>query len=200
MTSALHLARLDAVVRAVSRTGARTVLDLGCGDGDLILRLAPLPRIARLTGLDTDLSALQALQARLARLAPDQRGRVQLAHASMTRAHSSLRGYDCACLVETLEHLPQGDVNRLEAALFAHMRPAHVVLTTPNADYNPVLGVPAHRMRHPGHHFEWGRRKFAHWAGGVAARHGYTATCHDVAGAHPTLGGASQMALFRRVG
>ena len=78
------------------------------------------------------------------------------------------------------------------------MRPQHVIVTTPNADYNPVLGVPAHRFRHPDHHFEWSRDRFGQWADGVAARGGYTVTRRDVAGAHPALGGASQMALFTR--
>ena len=198
MTTPLHRDRMEAVIRAITQTGARTLLDLGCGDGDLILRLAPLPQIIRLTGLDIDLASLSALQASLGTLPRDARDKVQLAHASMTAAHPKLRGYDCACLVETIEHLPPADLNRLERALFADMRPAHVIVTTPNADFNPVLGVPAHRFRHPGHHFEWGRDRFARWVTGVSARHGYAVSCHDIGGTHPTLGGASQMAVFRR--
>lgn len=198
MTSALHQSRLEAVIEAVMDTGARSVLDLGCGAGDLILRLASRPEITRLTGIDIDLPSLQALQTRLADLPPEARARVQLAQASMTTAHAHLRGYDCACLVETIEHLPLGDLNRLERALFADMRPGHVIVTTPNADFNPVLGVPAHRFRHPGHHFEWDRTRFKGWAEGVAARNGYGVTRQDIGGAHPTLGGASQMAVFRR--
>lgn len=200
MTSALHQSRLEAVIQAVTGTGAQTVLDLGCGAGDLILRLAPLARITRLTGLDIDLNSLRTLRERLADIPPKTRAKVQLAQASMTAAHPNLRGYDCACLVETIEHLPLGDLNRLERALFADMRPGHVIVTTPNAEFNPVLGVPAHRFRHPGHHFEWGRARFKGWAGGVAARNGYSVTCHDIGGTHPTLGGASQMAVFQRLG
>jgi SAM-dependent methyltransferase len=198
MTTDLHEDRLNAVIRAINETGARTILDLGCGTGDLILRLAMLPGITRITGIDTDLDALRRLQARLSELPKDPRARVQIAQASMTRGHRNLRGHDCACLVETIEHLPPGDLNRLERALFADMRPRHIIVTTPNADYNPVLGVPAHRFRHPDHHFEWSRDRFGQWAGGVAARGGYTVTRRDVAGAHPVLGGASQMALFTR--
>jgi len=198
MTTDLHEDRLNAVIRAINETGARTILDLGCGSGDLILRLAMLPGITRITGIDTDLDALRRLQARLSELPKDPRARVQIAQASMTRGHRNLRGHDCACLVETIEHLPPGDLNRLEHALFADMRPRHIIVTTPNADYNPVLGVPAHRFRHPDHHFEWSRDRFGQWAGGVAARGGYTVTRRDVAGAHPVLGGASQMALFTR--
>ncbi len=198
MTTRLHHDRLDAVTRTVAETGAQTLLDLGCGDGDLILRLAVLPQITRLTGLDIDLASLSALQTRLDALPREARDKVQLAHASMTARHHRLRGYDCACLVETIEHLPPADLNRLEHALFAHMRPVHVIVTTPNADFNPVLDVPSHRFRHPGHYFEWGRDRFARWATGVAARHGYAVSCHDIGGTHPTLGGASQMAVFQR--
>ncbi|WP_300549990.1 methyltransferase [Roseovarius sp.] len=198
MTSALHEDRLRAIIAAVVQSGARTLLDLGCGDGDLILRLAPLPRINRITGLDIHMPSLTALQAELHRLTEDSRAKISLAHASMTRAHPKLRGYDCACLVETIEHLPLGDLPRLENALFGDMRPETVLITTPNADFNPILGVPAHRFRHPGHHFEWGRAKFAKWAQGIAARRGYAVSLSDIGGAHPHLGGASQMAQFRR--
>lgn len=197
MTTALHQARLEAVVRAVAATGAQSLLDLGCGTGDLLLRLALLPQITRLTGLDIDLAALRVAQARLDSLPAEARAKVQLAQASMTTAHANLRGYGCACLVETIEHLPLSDLNRLERALFADMRPGHVIVTTPNAEFNPVLGVPARRFRHPGHHFEWDRARFARWADGIAARHGYAVTCHAIGDAHPTLGGASQMAVFR---
>ena len=200
MTTALHEARLAAVIAAIGETGAATVLDLGCGSGDLILRLVPLAAITRITGLDLDLSALRILQARLDDLPQAERGKVQIAHASMTARHAALRGYECACLVETIEHLPLADLNRLERALFGDMRPRHVIVTTPNAEYNPVLGVPAHRFRHPGHHFEWTRDRFGQWAGGVAARNGYDTTRRDIGDVHPTLGGASQMALSRRSG
>jgi small RNA 2'-O-methyltransferase len=199
MTTALHQNRLEAVTRAITETGARTVLDLGCGAGDLILRLALLPSITRLTGLDIDLPSLRDLQTRLTALPPEARAKVQLAQASMTVSHARLRGYDCACLVETIEHLPLADLNRLERALFGDMRPQHAIVTTPNAEFNPVLGVPAHRFRHPGHHFEWGRARFTVWAEGVAARAGYSVTRQDIGGAHPSLGGASQMAIFRRL-
>ena len=92
MTTALHEDRLAAVIRAVEETGARTVLDLGCGTGDLILRLAMLPGITRITGIDTDLDALRLLQTRLADLPGDARARVQIAQASMTRRIATCAG------------------------------------------------------------------------------------------------------------
>jgi len=46
--------------------------------------------------------------------------------------------------------------------------------------------------------FEWTRAQFRTWAQGVADRQGYAVRTSDIAGAHPDLGGASQMAVFAR--
>jgi 2-polyprenyl-3-methyl-5-hydroxy-6-metoxy-1,4-benzoquinol methylase len=200
MTTALHEERLAAVVAAVAGTGARNVLDLGCGEGDLVLRLAGCAGIDRITGIEIDAARLRRAQARLAGAPAGGGARVQLACASLTRFHPNLAGYDCACLVEVIEHLPPADINRLERAVFAGMRPGHVIVTTPNAEYNPVLGVPPHRFRHPDHRFEWDRARFARWGRGVAGRSGYEVAFRDICGAHPALGGASQMAVLRRSG
>lgn len=196
MTSWLHGERLAATEAAILAGGPRRVLDLGCGDGDLFLRLAAAPGIERLVGLDISAAALARLRTRLAAQGAGARGELRL--GSVTDAAADLVGFDCAALVEVLEHLDPGRLSRLERSVFAVMRPGVVVVTTPNAEFNPLLGVPAHRFRHPGHRFEWTRPQFRGWATRVAAAAGYDATCSDIAGCHPQLGGASQMAVFRR--
>jgi 3' terminal RNA ribose 2'-O-methyltransferase Hen1 len=194
MTTWWHDERLRAVLAALRAAGAVRVLDLGCGSGDLIVPLLAEPQITHITGLEIDRPRLEALRARL----PADEGRVQLVHGSLTTATPALAGFDAATLVEVIEHLPPRDLSALERAVFATFRPKVVIVTTPNAEFNPLLGVPARRFRHPGHRFEWTRAQFAAWAGGVAARSGYGVTLHAVGGAHPDLGGSSQMAVFAR--
>jgi small RNA 2'-O-methyltransferase len=121
---------------------------------------------------------------------------VDLIHGSMAEARVALAGFDCAILIETIEHIDPECLSMLERAVFARMRPATVVITTPNVEFNPLLGVPAHRFRDPDHRFEWDRAKFRRWATGVADRNRYWVICRDIAGRHPVLGGASQMAVF----
>jgi hypothetical protein len=99
-------------------------------------------------------------------------------------------------LVETIEHLDAERLGAFENSVLGRLRPDAVVVTTPNAEYNALLGVPAHRFRHPDHRFEWDRARFRGWADGVARRQGYRVGCTDIAGRHPRLGGASQMAVF----
>lgn len=196
MTTWLHEQRLEAVREVVRACGARSVLDLGCGDGDLLARLATEPQIRRIVGVDLCGEALGRLRARLGALAGQVTARIDLIQGSMTEGRAGLSGFDCAILIETIEHLDPARLAGLERAVFREMRPATVVITTPNAEFNVLLGVPARRFRHPEHRFEWDRARFRQWARGVAARNGYEAACQDIGGRHPVHGGASQMAVF----
>jgi SAM-dependent methyltransferase len=196
MATLMHEERLAAVGRVVVESGARHVLDLGCGDGDLLVRLLDEPGVERIVGVDICAAALDRLRARLAARIGNRPGKVDLVLGSLSEVGAGLRGFDCAVLVETIEHLAPGELSGLERSVFFTMRPRRVVVTTPNAEFNPLLGVPSRRFRHPGHRFEWPRDRFRSWAHGVARRSGYAVGFQDIAGCHPVLGGASQMAVF----
>ena len=201
MTSCLHEERLEAVHDVVRRCGARSVIDLGCGDGDLLVRLAEDPRFERLAGVDHSLEALAQVRARLGPRAGEGVGtHVALVHGSMTDAGLVPAGFECAVLLETIEHIEPGRLSQLERSVFRVMRPATVVITTPNADFNPLLGVPAGRFRHPDHRFEWGRAKFHAWAHGVARRNDYEVRLADLGGTVGHHGAPSQLAIFRALG
>jgi 2-polyprenyl-3-methyl-5-hydroxy-6-metoxy-1,4-benzoquinol methylase len=176
MATALHAERFDAALGALRDSGAASVLDLGCGDGDLFLRLAADPGIRHLTGIDTDPRAIDRLRRRLASVDTGDRP-VALRLASITGVGTDLAGYDCALMIETIEHVPPAHLSRMERAVFHHMRPATVVVTTPNAEFTR------------GQFRDWGRR--------VARAYGYRVSFADIAGCHPDFGGASQMAVFQ---
>jgi len=194
VTSVLHTARLRAVADVIRQAGARSVLDLGCGDGDLLALLAGEPVIERLTGVDVSRAALERAEARLA--PSGAAADIALHHGSIAALGALHRGYDAAVLVEVIEHVDPERLSPVEQAVFHRARPGLVVVTTPNADMNAALGVPARRMRHPDHRFEWGRLRFQRWAEGVAVRAGYAVCCADLGVRLSALGAESQMALF----
>ncbi|MFN3823127.1 MAG: methyltransferase domain-containing protein [Pseudorhodobacter sp.] len=195
MTTWHHEERLQAVLDVVRQSGSARVIDLGCGEGDLFVRLATEPGLLELVGMDICRASLDRLRGRLAEC-PAVVPRIDLREASMTDPAPDLAGFDCAILIETIEHIDPDQLSKLERALFLTLRPKTVVITTPNAEFNPLLGVPPRRMRHPGHRFEWDRAQFRRWCLRVAGVWGYGAEFHDIAGHHPDLGGASQMAVF----
>lgn len=196
MTSPLHEERLDAVLAALCARGAESVLDLGCGPGALLVRLVREPRFRRIAGLDVSAAALREAAHRLRAHADPRDPLTDLIHGSFTDPDARLAGFDAAVLVETIEHLEPDRLSRLERTVFGRLRPRTVIVTTPNREFNDLLGVPRRRLRHPDHRFEWTRSKFRAWATGVAQRNGYDAAFEDVGGAHPAYGGPTQMAMF----
>lgn len=111
---------------------------------------------------------------------------------------SAYIGHNCRNLPRSPDISPKR-LSLVESAVFQVYRPGMVIVTTPNIEFNDLLGVPRMRFRHPGHRFEWTRCQFRDWAEGVGSRSGYQASFHDIGGSHLRLGGATQMAVFNRL-
>jgi 3' terminal RNA ribose 2'-O-methyltransferase Hen1 len=196
MTSALHEERLDTVVQHLLGSGARSVLDLGCGPGELLLRLARQPQFTRIIGIDIDERVLGEARLVLGLGLPGKAERVQVRHGSFEEPEREFKDFDAAALVETIEHIDPRRLSRVERAIFGSMRPATVLVTTPNQEYNLLHGMAPGRLRHPGHRFEWNRAKFQQWAQGVAARNGYTVSFLNIGPPDSLRGSSTQMAHF----
>jgi 3' terminal RNA ribose 2'-O-methyltransferase Hen1 len=191
--------RMDAVMAALKESGARRVLDLGCGEGRLVRSLLSDSTFEQIAGVDVSYRALEVAQDRLRlnRLPERQRERVRLIHGALTYRDRRLEGYDAAAVVEVIEHLDPPRLAAFERVLFEFARPKTVVLTTPNAEYNVRWStLPAGRFRHRDHRFEWTRAEFQSWAGRVAERFGYGARFLPVGPVDPEVGPPTQMAVF----
>lgn len=199
MASELHQERLDAVVQALLDSGARRVLDLGCGPGELLLRLARETQFTQIVGIDIDQVVLHEARELLGLGLPFPGDRIQVRHGSFATADAALAGFDAAALVETIEHLDPRLLGQMERAVFVGMRPGVVLVTTPNQEYNVVHGMAPGERRHPGHRFEWNRARFRQWAQGVAERNAYAVRFSDIGQVHPQHGSSTQMAHFNRV-
>ena len=199
----LHDLRLDTVRDAILAAGARTVLDLGCGEGKLIRRLIRERGIERVLGVDP---SVRTLETAARRLHLDEAGdrlreRVRLQLGSLTYGDRRWQGFDVATLVEVIEHIDPPRLAALELSLFGDARPGMVVVTTPNRDYNVLFeGMAPGTLRHGDHRFEWTRTEFANWAGRVAATHGYATDIRPLGPEDATHGAPSQMCVFTREG
>ncbi|MEZ0072678.1 3' terminal RNA ribose 2'-O-methyltransferase Hen1 [Planotetraspora sp. GP83] len=200
----LNVLRREAVVSILEEIGARTVIDLGCGSGQLVSALLNGPALAKVTGVDVSAHAL-ALAARrlkLDRMPEAKRARLELFQGSLTYTDARFAGYDAAVLMEVIEHVDAPRLPALERVVFGVARPAHVIVTTPNVEHNvryeflaPEEGGPAGR-RHPDHRFEWTRAEFAEWAAGVGETYGYEVGFRPVGENDPEVGPPTQMAVF----
>jgi 3' terminal RNA ribose 2'-O-methyltransferase Hen1 len=193
--------RLAAVVGAIKASGARRVVDLGCGGGKLIQRILRDTDVEKVLGVDVSYRALEGAARRLHldTIAPRQRQRVDLVQGALTYRDRRLQGYDAAAVVEVVEHLDPPRLGAFERAVFAHAQPRVVIVTTPNFEYNARFeGLPAGSLRHRDHRFEWTRSEFGTWVDAVASRHGYAADISGIGPDDEELGQPTQMAVFRR--
>ncbi|WP_405487871.1 3' terminal RNA ribose 2'-O-methyltransferase Hen1 [Streptomyces sp. NBC_00096] len=195
----LAVRRREAILAALRAAGAARVLDLGCGQGQLVQALLGDPAYTEIVGVDVSVRALNlaARRLRLERMGERQSSRVRLVQGSLAYTDKRLAGYDAAVLSEVIEHLDLERLPALEYAVFGSARPRTVLVTTPNVEYNVRWEtLPAGHVRHGDHRFEWTREEFRSWAGQVASRYGYTVAYVPVGDEDPEVGPPTQMAAF----
>jgi 3' terminal RNA ribose 2'-O-methyltransferase Hen1 len=195
----LAVQRREAITTVLRETGAARVLDLGCGQGELVRELLRDARFTEIVGVDVSMRALTIASRRLKlnRMGERQAERVTLLQGSLAYTDSRLKGYDAAVLSEVIEHLDLPRLPALEYAVFGAARPRTVVVTTPNVEYNVRWeSLPAGHVRHGDHRFEWTREEFRAWARAVAERHGYGVEFRPVGPDDPEVGPPTQMAVF----
>lgn len=197
----LNTQRIGAVVAALQASGAKRILDLGCGEGRLVKTLLAQPGITEVVGVDVSYRALElaARQLRLDEMPERQRQRVQLLQSALTYRDRRLVGFDAATLVEVIEHVDADRLPDLERVVFGAIQPRTVVVTTPNAEHNVRFEfLPIGTFRHRDHRFEWTRAEFGAWVDQVAEQHGYTARLVPIGTDDPEVGPPTQMAVFTR--
>jgi len=187
----LHTQRLNQVAAPLRALSVKTVLDLGCGEGKLVRRLLADREFERIVAMDVSHRALEgaARRLKLDRMPERQRKRLQLIQGSLLYRDARLAGFDGAALVEVIEHLDPPRLAALERVLFEFARPRHIVITTPNREYNAMFPtLPAGEFRHGDHPFEWTRAEFEAWSKSTAARFGYEVVFESIGPKDPTRG------------
>jgi 3' terminal RNA ribose 2'-O-methyltransferase Hen1 len=195
----LNQQRLSLVVEHLKQSGAKTVVDLGCGEGKLLQLLLKESQFEHTVGMDVSYTALEHAKDRLHYddMPPKKQARLELVHGSLMYWDERLEGFDAAAVVEVIEHLDAARLQAFERILFECIRPQTIVLTTPNSEYNVMFQtLSTGALRHHDHRFEWTRQEFQKWSNSMAERYGYTVVFHPVGPEDESVGAPTQMGVF----
>ncbi len=199
----LQETRIATAADLLVQSGATRVLDLGCGEGDLLAALLGIGQFRSIVGVDPSVPALDraAKRLRLECMAPMQRERISLMQGAATYPDARLEACDALALLEVIEHVEPDRLPVLESNLFGTIRPQTVVMTTPNSEWNAtILALEASgRLRHRDHRFEWSRQELRAWARRMDERWGYSSRWFAVGAETPDVGPATQGVVFERV-
>jgi 3' terminal RNA ribose 2'-O-methyltransferase Hen1 len=197
----LNEQRIQAVLAKVAAAGAKSVIDLGCGDGKLLRELIKDKSLTRIAGMDVSIRSLEFAHRRIGmdRLPGRIKEKITLFHGSLMYKDKRFSGYDAALAVEVVEHLDPPRLEAFEKVVFEHAQPKTIVITTPNREYNAMWdNLSEGALRHGDHRFEWTRDEFKHWAEGLARQYHYAVAYYTIGPESPTLGSPTQMGVFTR--
>ncbi|OZC90985.1 3' terminal RNA ribose 2'-O-methyltransferase Hen1 [Rhodococcus sp. 06-412-2C] len=193
--------RVRTVLAALTDVGAKSVIDLGCGEGRLLRELLADSTFERIVGADVSDRALAKAHRRLRLddMADRQRTRIELLQSSATYRDGRLQGFDAMVLMEVIEHVDLDRLPALVRSVFREARPRTVLVTTPNSEYNVLYpGLEAGAFRHVDHRFEFTRAEFEQWASSVAEGHAYSVRFDRIGPVDDRVGSPTQIAVFTR--
>jgi 3' terminal RNA ribose 2'-O-methyltransferase Hen1 len=186
-------------VETLKENSARSVIDMGCGEGKLLRLLLREKTFERIAGFDVSLSVLEHAKENLHvdEMPEAQQKRITLFQGSFIYHDRRFFGWDAAALIEVIEHLEPEKLDALAAVVFGEAAPRVVVLSTPNRDYNvnyPFLADG--KLRHPDHRFEWTRAEFRAWTEMTAGKYHYQVSWKNIGEKDEQYGSPTQMAVF----
>jgi len=187
------------VVAALKSVNAKRVIDIGCGEGNLLSVLLKDKSFEQITGVDVSYNVLERAKDKLKidRLPEMQRKRINLFQGSLTYRDKRFSGYDAATVIEVIEHLDENRLAAFEKVLFKFARPQTAIVSTPNKEYNMhYSNLFEGDMRHRDHRFEWSRKEFEMWGAKVAENYGYNVRFVQIGDVDNEFGSPTQMGVF----
>jgi len=195
----LNKMRLDSVLEEVLASGAKSVIDMGCGECNLTRLLIREKQITKVSAFDVSFNVLERAKKalKLDTMHETLQNKIELFQSSLTYRDKRFEGFDCACAIEVMEHMDESRLAAFARVLFEFSQPKTVIVTTPNVEYNVNYeNMKENAMRHSDHRFEWNREQFCNWTNEICEKYGYSVTIKNIGECDENNNTPTQMGVF----
>ena len=189
-----------------------SILEVGCAEFGMHFHFKSLKKVEKVIYVDVDKDLLTRKLFAINPLPYDQLSpretplTFEVYAGCVTQADARIKNADPPLFaivgIEILEHLNKDVEEKFVYTIFKKYAPPVVILTTPNGDFNPVLGLEKGKFRHWDHRFELTREEFRNWCSMVCENFPqYEFHIEGIAEGpegSEELGCLSQMAVFER--
>ena len=195
----LKIQRHEAIEATLAIHGAKTIIDLGCGEGSLIFYLLEQKKYAKIAGTDISAKNIESAKKRIAGRPSRACREDDLFVSSLTYPDKRLRGYDAAVLSEVIEHFEINRMNTVMKNILGAAKPQIFIMTTPNRAYNNQFsGLADGAMRHPDHRYEFTEEEFTNFCRKNASAFGYEVELEPIGEISPEFGAPTLMGVFKK--
>ena len=194
----LNEQRLITVAQELAKCGAKSVLDLGCGEGKLLEKLIPNIKFEKIVGIDVGIKDLERATQKLEKFKAVERfnAKFKIYHGSLNYYDSRTVGFDASVLLEVIEHIDPIRLDAVTKNIFEKIGSRTIILTTPNREFN--IRFVDRGFRHPDHRFEWNRDEFQKFCESMKEKYNYSYEIKFIGEVDPELGGPTQMGVFTK--
>ncbi|WP_028596530.1 methyltransferase domain-containing protein [Paenibacillus assamensis] len=146
----------------------KSILDVGCGEGFYAIPYAGKID-AHYYAIDINEDLIQAVQRKASAKEIDNIA----TYSSINDFVETYNGEQVdVILTEVIEHMSEIEAKQLIQYIFSQIDFDHLIVTTPNADFNSFYELS--EFRHDDHQWEMGKHSFEVWFAEVASAYGYS--------------------------
>lgn len=147
----LYKERISSIYSILVNNNVTSVLELGCGTGRLLQKLAESKKFSKLMGIDNSEKRVTKAQ----KTTKDYDVQVLKQSFLEITNPKEFNNYDAIVASEVIEHLVSEDLEKLISLIFEKISPNIVIFTTPNKTYNCNYETLYNGLRHSSHIFEY---------------------------------------------
>ena len=195
----LNTLRYEKITEVVSQLpNKKSIVDFGAGEGKLAAHLGFLPEVTKIIAVEPSEKEQIKAQKRLEKLVRKPGFKMpSIKWGSLFYYDSSLEKKDVFILCEVIEHIDENRLHQVFNTIFSKYQPMHVIITTPNQDYNAVYDMKESK-RHSDHRFEWTQIQFSEWTSYWQDKMDYHLETLGIGEYIEGYGYPTQMAIFSR--